>query len=93
MAKETVKTIPPSTQSSSPRRDFLLAALDMSWQLAVVVLVPIIGGFELDKWLGTLPALTIAGFLIAMAGMAGVIWRQLRIFQLPPAKKSKDPRP
>ncbi len=46
-----------------------MAAMNMSWQLAVVVLVPIIGGFELDQKLDTLPALTIAGFFIAMAGM------------------------
>lgn len=52
----------------------------MSWQLAVVVLVPIIGGFELDQKLDTLPALTIAGFFIAMAGMGLVIWRQLQLF-------------
>lgn len=47
---------------------FIIAALDMSWRLAITVLVPIIGGFELDKHLNTAPVLTIIGFLIAMAG-------------------------
>jgi hypothetical protein len=46
----------------------------------VVVLVPIIGGFQLDQKLDTLPALTIAGFFIAMGGMGVVVWRQLQLF-------------
>lgn len=62
------------------RKDFFVAAANMSWQLAVVVLVPIIGGFELDQRFDTLPALTIAGFLVAMAGMGLVVWHQLQIF-------------
>ncbi len=83
----------PITESSKPtgevgrsdnyRKDFFVAAMNMSWQLAVVVLVPIIGGFELDKKLDTLPALTIIGFLVAMAGMAAVVWRQLQLFSPP----------
>lgn len=59
-------------------KDFLLAALDMSWRLAVVVLVPILGGFQLDKLLDTLPALTIIGFIIAMGGMGFVVWRAIK---------------
>lgn len=47
----------------------MIAALDMSWRLAIVVLVPIVGGFELDKHLGVGPALTVIGFLIAMIGV------------------------
>lgn len=55
-----------------------MASLNMSWQLAIVVLVPIIGGFKLDQYLGSLPGLTIVGFLLAMAGMAVVVWRQMQ---------------
>jgi F0F1-type ATP synthase assembly protein I len=65
---------------SAHRGEFLAAAANMSWQLAIVVLVPIIGGFELDKKLDTVPALTIVGFFLAMAGMAGVVWRQLQLY-------------
>ena len=71
--------------SENYRKEFLGAVMNMSWQLAVVVLVPIVGGFELDKKLDTLPALTIAGFFIAMAGMGLVVWRQLQLFSPPPA--------
>jgi F0F1-type ATP synthase assembly protein I len=55
----------------------IIAALDMSWRLAIVVLVPIIGGFELDKHLGSTPALTIVGFLAAMAGLFFIMKRTL----------------
>lgn len=54
--------------------------MNMSWQLAIVVLVPIIGGFKLDTTFGSTPALTIVGFFIAMGGMGLVVWRQLQIF-------------
>ena len=71
------------------RRDFFVAVLNMSWQLALVVLVPIVGGYQLDKTLGTSPLLTLVGFFIAMVGTAGVVWYQLQ--NLPPAvpKESK----
>jgi hypothetical protein len=70
----------------------MAAALTMSWQLAVVVLVPIIGGFELDQKLNTLPALTIVGFVVAMAGMGAVVWRQLQIFSPAPSSARKGQR-
>lgn len=70
---------------------FVGMALDMSWRLAIVVLVPIIGGFELDQRLDTAPLLTITGFLLAMAGMALVLWQMLQtVNQLPvPKPESK----
>jgi F0F1-type ATP synthase assembly protein I len=58
---------------------FISMALDMSWRLALAVLVPIVGGFELDKRLHTTPLLTILGFVLAMIGMAFVLWRMLKL--------------
>lgn len=52
-------------------------ALDMSWRLAVVVIVPIVGGYELDQRLHSSPWLTIAGFVVAGVGMAAVLRRML----------------
>ena len=57
----------------------VVAALDMSWRLAIVVLVPIIIGFELDKHLGSAPALTIVGFVAAMAGLFLVLKRSVAL--------------
>lgn len=75
-----------TAKTRSPKAQFLMAALNMSWQLAIVVLVPIIGGYELDKKLNTVPALTVVGFIVAMTGMGLVVWRQLQLFSPPPAQ-------
>lgn len=55
-----------------------MRAADMSWQLALVVLVPIVGGHELDKHFNLSPTLTIVGFILAMIGSSLVLWRQLQ---------------
>ncbi|HEX5447733.1 MAG TPA: AtpZ/AtpI family protein [Candidatus Saccharimonadales bacterium] len=52
---------------------FLAAALDMSWRLAIAVLVPIIGGHYLDEALNSSPWLTIIGFVVAFGGVIGVM--------------------
>jgi F0F1-type ATP synthase assembly protein I len=54
---------------------FWSMVIDMSWRLAIAVLVPVIGGFELDKAFKTTPLLTIIGFLLAIFGRF-VITRQ-----------------
>jgi F0F1-type ATP synthase assembly protein I len=74
----------------SPRAQFALAALDMSWQLAVVVLVPLLGGFKLDEKYNSSPVLTLIGFGLAMVGTAVVLWRvsqTLGAMQLPTPHK------
>jgi hypothetical protein len=57
---------------------FISQALDMSWRLAIVIILPIVGGFKLDKALDLTPVLTITGFFLAMGGMAYVMWRTLQ---------------
>lgn len=71
MAKNSSKV----EHTKSPSGVFVGMALDMSWRLAVVVLVPIIGGFYLDTAFNTSPLLVIIGFVMAMAGM-GVVMKQ-----------------
>lgn len=70
------KTSPPV--GKSPSSLFISMALDMSWRLAIVVLVPIVGGFKLDETLNMTPALTIIGFFLAMTGMGLVMWSSLQ---------------
>jgi F0F1-type ATP synthase assembly protein I len=76
--------------SQQARKQFYGAALNMSWQLAVVVLVPIVGGYQLDKALDSVPFLTVVGFFIAMAGTAVVMWRQLQLFTPKDIKEASD---
>ena len=55
---------------------FLGAVMNMSWQLAVVVLVPVLGGHILDSHFKSSPIWTIAGFVVAVAAASVVVWRQ-----------------
>lgn len=76
----------------NPKSVFVGMALDMSWRLAVVVLVPIIGGFELDSRLGTTPLLIVVGFGLAMVGFGLVVWQTAQAanqLPVPPSKKEK----
>ncbi|HMH31253.1 MAG TPA: hypothetical protein VK534_02135 [Methylomirabilota bacterium] len=77
-------------KTTSPSSVFISQALDMSWRLAIVVLVPIIGGFELDKALDMSPLLTIVGFLIAMTGFGLILWQMMQeVSHIPITKKEK----
>ena len=69
------------------RRQFFTAVIDMSWQMALVVLIPVVGGFKLDNKLDTLPMFTISGFVLAMAGMGLVVRRQLKQFGVGPRER------
>jgi hypothetical protein len=51
----------------------LNASLQMSWRLAIVVLIPLIGGVKLDQRLNTTPYLTILGILLAASGVYYVL--------------------
>lgn len=86
MHKTKVTENKPKNQTSV----FISSALDMSWRLAIVVLVPIIGGYELDKRLDMTPLLTIVGFILAMIGMALVCWRTLRVANDAATMKPED---
>jgi F0F1-type ATP synthase assembly protein I len=70
-----VKTADKVAKTSSQSSIFISMALDMSWRLAVAVLVPMVGGYELDQKLNSTPAFTITGFVLAMAGFGLVLWR------------------
>ena len=49
----------------------------MSWQLAIVVLVPIIGGVELDKAFGSSHICLFIGLALAAVGTIAVLWRAI----------------
>jgi F0F1-type ATP synthase assembly protein I len=81
----------PKQGGSAPRNDFMVAVLGMSWQLAIVVLVPIVGGFELDKAFATSPLLVILGFIVAMAGFMIIVRRQMQLFTPPESSQTVHP--
>lgn len=104
MTETTTQQTPspnPSTNNSqvtvgkpeNPKSVFVGMAVDMSWRLALVVLIPIIGGYELDSRLGTTPMITIVGFLVAMVGFGLVLWRTTEVAAQMPASKSTSVSP
>ena len=51
--------------------------LNMAWQLAAVVLLPLLGGHYLDDQMNTAPAWTVVGLVLAMIAMILVVRRTL----------------
>lgn len=96
MSKPTATAKPSSTlktaknqeaAANGPRQQFLMAALNMSWQLAIVVLVPIIGGVELGRALKHSTAFTIGGLVVAFFGSGVVMWRAMQAANRLPVPK------
>lgn len=56
---------------------FITMGIQMSWQLAVVVIVPIVGGYFIDGSAHTTPWFTLTGLVLAMAGVIVVLRRVL----------------
>ena len=52
--------------------------LNMSWQMAIVVLIPTVGGYKLDTHFRTSPYLTLTGLVLAMGGMVLIVRSALR---------------
>ena len=62
-------------------------ALDMSWRLAIAVLLPVLIGVELDKKLNTSYTFTFIGLALALIGSSLVMWRALRVANSLPVPK------
>jgi hypothetical protein len=72
--------------TKSPTAIFIGAALDMSWRLAIVVLVPIILGAELDRAAGVSYLLFI-GLALALVGTVLVMWKSVQAANRLPVPK------
>jgi len=57
---------------------FLAVTIGMGWRLAITVLVPLIAGIKLDQHFKTSPSYTLAGFMLAIAGGATVVWSSIK---------------
>ena len=58
---------------------FFSMGLDMSWRLALSVLIPIIGGVELDSHFKSGPIFLVVGFALAIALSIVTIRRTLKL--------------
>lgn len=69
------------------RRNFLVYAANMSWQLAVVVIVPIAGGATIDKHLRSGHLWTFVGLGLAAVLATAVMWRMVQLTNRLPVPK------
>jgi len=73
--------------SDVARRNFLVSAANMGWQLAVVVLLPVIGGAELDKHLGGKHLWVFIGLGVAFVASTMVMWQAVQLANRLPVPK------
>ncbi|MBA2279583.1 AtpZ/AtpI family protein [Candidatus Saccharibacteria bacterium] len=60
------------------RSQLVAASLNMGWQLALTVLIPLFIGVKLDQRFDTSPSLTLTALFIAIAGSAVLITRTFK---------------
>lgn len=71
------------------KQQFLDSALNMSWQLAVTIIVPVFIGVQLDSKFGTEPAWTLGALFLAVFMACGVVVKTLRGVKITQTKKGK----
>ena len=80
-----------SKENKDGRLVFISAVMDMTWQLAIVFLIPVIGGYKLDEHFKTSPLWFVIGCVLAIGGSFAVMRRILsqlnQSFIHPGAKK------
>lgn len=63
------------TKAASAKQQFATSTLDMGWQMALMVILPVLLGVWLDSKFDTSPSLTLVALFIAISGSAWVIYK------------------
>lgn len=74
------------------KRMLFVSTIDMSWRLALVVLVPVFIGIWADNRFDTKPSLSLAAFFLAIAGASVLIARTYKQLQAQADKTPKSKR-
>jgi F0F1-type ATP synthase assembly protein I len=81
-AKKTTTTAGSDMQQAfevfNAKQRFYAATLNMSWQLALTVVIPVVGGIKLDDHFNTSPSLTLTGFFLAAFAACYVVWNTVK---------------
>jgi F0F1-type ATP synthase assembly protein I len=78
---------------ASAKQLFIGTTLNMSWRLALTVLIPTVAGVQLDRRFDSAPSLTLAGFFLAVAGAFMVVAstvKEVNELQQAEDKKNKE---
>jgi len=71
----------------SSGNQFVLMALAMSWKLALVVMIPVIGGALLDRRLDSFHVFLFVGLAVAVLGSVLVMWQAMQAANRLPVPK------
>lgn len=85
--QKTTSTNEDLARSYEAKQLFLSRAMSMSWQLAVVFLAPLLGGYYLDQHYKTGPLYTLIGFGLAIIFSGLVVYKNVKM--LPEYKNIK----
>ena len=69
---------------------FFAVTLGMGWKLAITVLIPLVAGIKIDQHFKTSPSYTLAGFMLAIAGGAMVVWDSVKQVTEEQAEEEKE---
>lgn len=69
---------------------FFSATLNMGWQLAVTVVIPLVAGIKIDQHFKSSPSYTLAGFMIAVAGAVAVVSKSVKEVNEEQAEMEKE---
>lgn len=73
------------------KRMFIGATINLSWRLALTVLIPLVGGIKIDQHFDTSPSYTLAGIVLAVAGGCAVVWSSVKeVNQLQAEEENKE---
>lgn len=88
MGKAAAKSVKTTTADQSEieqweaalnaKQKFVGATLNLSWRLALTVLIPLIGGIQLDKKFNSSPSYTITGFMLAIVFGCMAVWQTVK---------------
>lgn len=81
-AKKTTTTAEGDIQQTlavfTAKQQFFSSALNMSWQLALGIVIPVVAGVKLDEYFDSAPSLTLTGFFLATAMGVMVVWNTVQ---------------
>lgn len=77
-------------KSAAMRNRFIVMAVNMFWQLAVAVLVPLVAAAQLGKHWHAETAGVVIGLILAIAASTLVMWRTMQVAAHLPIPKLTD---
>lgn len=79
-----------STAAYQAGQQFINSSLNMGWQLALTVLVPVFVGVRLDQHFKTSPSYTLAALFLAIGGAVLVVSKTIGSVRKDQATKEKN---